>query len=640
MLRGIRKASSNWVGKAIMATVMGVLIFSFAIWGVADVFKGFGQSTVAKFGNSEISVEQFRQLYNDRLQQIGRQIGRPLSSQQARAFGLDQQVLQQWVLESTMDEAARRMALGQTDADLVRIIQNDPSFAGVTGKFDPQRFAQVIRQYGFTEQRYLAEQRKLSLRRQIAGSISAGIEPPNSLLDALTRYRDETRSISYVKLDAAQAGTIDDPSPEVLASYFDERKALFRAPEYRKLAILTLSAQDQAKWLNISDDEARKAYEATRTRYETPEKRRVEQIVFPNAEEAAKARETLVGGASFEEMAKGRGLSPADYDLGVVTKSGIIDSAVADAAFALAENEITQPVQGRFGTVLAKVTKIEPGITPSYESLAPQLKSEIAVERARASVRDIHNKMEDERGGGAGVTEAGQKLSLPVTTIEAVDRSGRAPDGGPASGLPQGIDVVAAAFTAEVGSDNDAIQINRPGDTGYVWYDVLSVAPSRERTLDEVKDQVLARWKNDQIAGRLKVKSDEMVEALRKGGKLDELAKAASLSVEKAGPFKRGATVPGVNAAGVENIFTLAKDEAGQSDGAGPNERAVYVVTDIVEPTVDLAGAQTKELRDNIKRTVSDEQVAQFVAKLESEVGAKINQAALAQATGAASSNN
>ena len=68
MLRGIRTASSGWLGKTIMATVMGVLIFSFAIWGVADVFKGFGQSTVAKVGSSEISIDQFRQLYNDRLQ--------------------------------------------------------------------------------------------------------------------------------------------------------------------------------------------------------------------------------------------------------------------------------------------------------------------------------------------------------------------------------------------------------------------------------------------------------------------------------------------------------------------------------------------------------------------------------------------
>src|SRR5437588_5036199 len=85
MLRGMRKASSNWLGKTIMAVVMGVLIISFGIWGIADIFRGFGQSTLAKVGHIEISLNQFRQLYTDRLQQISRQFGRPLTTEQARA---------------------------------------------------------------------------------------------------------------------------------------------------------------------------------------------------------------------------------------------------------------------------------------------------------------------------------------------------------------------------------------------------------------------------------------------------------------------------------------------------------------------------------------------------------------------------
>jgi peptidyl-prolyl cis-trans isomerase D len=79
MLRGIRKASSNWLGKSIMAVVMGVLIVSFGIWGIGDIFRGFGQSTVATVGHTEISLNEFRQIYTDRLQQIGRQFGRHLT---------------------------------------------------------------------------------------------------------------------------------------------------------------------------------------------------------------------------------------------------------------------------------------------------------------------------------------------------------------------------------------------------------------------------------------------------------------------------------------------------------------------------------------------------------------------------------
>src|SRR6202163_325009 len=174
----MRKASSNWLGKTIMAAVMGVLIISFGVWGIADIFKGFGQSTVATVGYTEISINEFRQLYTDRLQQIGRQFGRPLTMDQARAFGFDRQVLQQTIAEAALDEEARRLGLGQSDAETMRTIFSDPNFKGAGGKFDPVRFQTTLRQFGFSEQRYIADQRKVSLRRQIAGTISAGIEAP------------------------------------------------------------------------------------------------------------------------------------------------------------------------------------------------------------------------------------------------------------------------------------------------------------------------------------------------------------------------------------------------------------------------------------------------------------------------------
>ena len=51
MLRGMRKASSNWLGKAVMAVVMGVLIVSFGVWGIADVFRGFHAGALATVGS-------------------------------------------------------------------------------------------------------------------------------------------------------------------------------------------------------------------------------------------------------------------------------------------------------------------------------------------------------------------------------------------------------------------------------------------------------------------------------------------------------------------------------------------------------------------------------------------------------------
>lgn len=627
----MRKASSNWLGKTIMAVVMGVLIISFGIWGIADIFKGFGQSTLATIGRTEISVNEFRQLYTEKLQQIGRQFGRPLTMDQARTFGLDRQLLQQTIAEAALDEEARRLGLGQSDAETMRMIVGDPNFKGVGGNFDPARFQAVIRQYGFTEQRYLADQRKVSLRRQIVGTLSAGLEPPKTMIDALSRFQNEQRSIEYVKLDAAHAGAIEQPSPETLAGYFDEHKTQFRAPEYRKIAFVAVTPEEIGKWSEISEDDAKKLFEQRRDRLGKPEKREVAQMVFPSAEEASAARNRLTSGLSFEDLAKERGLNPSDLDLGLVTKSGILDPAIAEAAFALASGEVSQPVQGRFGIALVKTGKIEPAVEPSYESEAAGLKKELATERARKSVADLRDKMEDERGGGANVIEAAQKLGLSAVTIDAVDRSGRLPNGQPATNIPRGLDVVPQAFNTDMGVDNDPIAFNG----GYVWYDVLGITPSRERKLDEVKDQVESRWRDDQIASRLKTKATEMVQKLEQGGKLADEAASSGLKVETAAGFRRDASLPAVPATAITAAFRTARDGVGQTGGASSNEWIVYRVTDVSVPQVDLSSEEIKKLKETLQRGLTDEQVGQYVTKLESDIGTSINQAALAQVTGA-----
>ena len=193
MLRGLRKASSNWLGKAVMAAVVGFLVISFAIWGIGDIFRGFGRSTVAKIGRTEITVEQFRTLYNDRLQQYSRQAGRAIGPEQARQLGLDRLVIGQIVSEILLDERARVLGLSLSDSEVAKQITADPAFQGLNGQFDRARFEQVIRNAGFTEARFVAEQRRRLLRRELAGTIASGLSAPKALVEAASRYENEQR---------------------------------------------------------------------------------------------------------------------------------------------------------------------------------------------------------------------------------------------------------------------------------------------------------------------------------------------------------------------------------------------------------------------------------------------------------------
>src|SRR5262245_41263429 len=551
MLRGIRTASHNWLGKVVMGVVMGLLIISFGIWGIGDIFRGFGQSSVAKIGGREITINEFRQIYNDRLQQVGRQIGRPITAQQARALGFDRQVLGQVIAEIALDERARQLGLNLSDDEIAKRIREDPTFRGFTGQFDRARFEQVIRQAGYTEPRFVAEQRRVSLRRQLAEGLGGELRVPDAMAQVFNRFEEEQRSIEYVVLDRSKAGEVPQPTPEELAQYFEGRKHLFRSPEYRKAVLIVLSPADALRWINVSDEDARKAYEDRRQRFVTPERRQVQQIVFPNAAEARAAADRLAGGLTFEALAAERELKESDIDLGLVAKSGIVDRAVADAAFALKEGETSQPVDGRFGTAIVRVSKIEPERVRSYEEAAPDLKREIATERARTEIQNRHDKIEDERAGGAQLAEIAQKLGVVAHTIEAVDRSGRAPDGA-AVALPQGVDILANIFASDVGVDNDSVQLP---SGGYVWYDVLETTPSRERNLDEVKDRVEARWRDDKIGERLRAKATEILDKLKAGTSLAEIATAEGLKVETATGLKRNKPSEALSPTALEDVF-------------------------------------------------------------------------------------
>ncbi len=625
MLRGLRKASSNWLGKAVMAAVVGFLVISFAIWGIGDIFRGFGRSTVAKIGRTEITIEQFRTLYNDRLQQYSRQLGRPISADQARAAGLDRLLIGQIFSEILLDERARALGLALSDSDVAKLITNDPAFRGPNGQFDRFRFEQIIRNAGYTEARFVAEQRRQMLRRELAGTIASGLSAPKALVEAQNRYENEQRAIEYVLLDRALAGEIASPPPEVLTKYFEDRKILFRTPEYRKLVVVSLIPSEQARWIEISDADLKRAYEERRARYVTPERRHILQIDFPNAEAASAAAERIAKGTSFAEIAKELGKSEKDIDLGTVPKSAMIDRPVADAAFALKEGEVSAPVQGRFGTVLVQVLKIEPEQVRPLEQVAGELKQELATARAKSEIFDLYNKIEDARAEGKSLEEAAANLKLEARTVEA-DRSGRDPAGTPVK-LPDAQRLLAGAFTTDIGVERDPVQFQ----DGYIWYEVTGISPSRERSLDEVKDQVESRWRDQEITTRLDAKATAILEKLKAGETLTQAAAADRLKVETLTGFKRGQASGPLSAAGVDAVFRTAKDAAGKTEGAQPPDEVVFRVTDILVPSLDMASEDAKRALETLNRGLSEDILAEYIAWLESDIGVTINQSALNQ---------
>jgi peptidyl-prolyl cis-trans isomerase D len=285
---------------------------------------------------------------------------------------------------------------------------------------------------------------------------------------------------------------------------------------------------------------------------------------------------------------------------------------------------------------LINVTKIEPGQSTPLEKVSAELKSEIARDRATREVQSMRDKVEDERLDGKTLAQAAEKLGLKLITIEAVDRSGRDPDGNKISTLPEGVNVLPSAFNSDVGGDNDALPMQ---GGGFVWYDVLAITPSRDRPLDEIKAQVEKSWRDEQISARLTTKTAELLDKLKLGTAFAEVANANKLKLLTATGLKRGNAMSGFSVRALNEMFQVAKGAAGVTDGETVTDRIVFRVTDIVVPPFDAASPEAKRVVDVLQRSLTEELIAQYMTRLQTDVGVTVNQNAFNQATGAPASN-
>ncbi len=637
MLDGMRRASQNWFGRAIMAVVMGFIILSFAVWGIGDIFKGFGSNTVASVGGEEITAEQLRYNYQTALQRLQQQYRQAITNEQARAMGLDKQVLGRLIAEASLDQRARALGLAISNDDIAKAIQNDKSFAGPTGKFDMTRFNEALRDAGLNEQSFLREQRKVYLRQEIADSIVSGAATPKVALEAIHRYRNETRAIEYVTLPVSVAGDIEAPSQEALQKFYDERKQTFRSDAYRKVVTLVVTPATIADPAKISDADAQTRYERVKgERFGTSETRHLQQIVFPSEQDAAEASQKIKAGATFDSIAADRKLTDKDIDLGVVAKKDIIDAAVAEAAYALPAGGVSEPVKGQFGVVLVRVEKINPESVRPFAEVADDLKKDIATERARGEAQRLRDKIEDERTSGKTLSEAASLAGLQVRTIDGITSAGIGRNGELVTDLPEKDAFLKAVFASDVGFDNDTINTR---DGGFIWFEVAAVDPARERTLDEVKTEVEKAWRDDEITKRLSAKAEAMVDKIKGGAAIEVVAKdEGGLEVKQSNQVKRIGT-ESVPSAVVARVFAMPVGAAGSASGEGLS-RVVFKINDSVVPQIDLDSDTVKGIADQYKAGISEEILTQYITRLQGDLGVRINDAAVSLAIGGGDPNS
>ncbi len=630
MLESLRAIQNTKAGKAILATIMGLIMVSFVIWGIGPVFNGFNANQIATVGGSTVTVDAFRQAYQGESQQLQQRTKRVITNAQAHQYGIDTQVLSRLVSEAVLDNQASALGLSISDPQVAKAIVSDPSFKGANGQFDRGRFNAILRENDTNEQSFVREQRAVYLRQELVQGLVGAVRTPRVALDALHRFQAETRSLDYVVLPASAAGDIQAPDDATLQKFFDDRAPSFRAPEYRKLVVLPLLAATLARPDQVSEADIAKLYDGVKdARYTTPEYRTLQQIAFPNEADAVTAAARIKAGTSFADVAAERKLTDKDIDLGRVTKGGLFDKAVAEAAFGLPADGVSDPVKTAFGATIVRVAAIEPASVKPLADVASELRAEIAASRTGDAIRSLHDKVEDARASGQDLAAAAQAAGLSARTIEAVDATGR-DKAGQIVDLPESEALLRAAFASDVGVDNETV---RTRDGGQVFYEVASIEAGRAQSLAEVKPKVEAAWRSDETVKRLATKAGDVVKAIDGGQSLEQAAAGlGNLSVQHVADVRRSGGT-GLNAATVAQAFSVKVGSAAAAPGDGET-RVVFKVLGAVVPPINPDETQTKQFEAQYKSWLSEDMLTAYLTTAEGRIGVRINPDAYLAAIG------
>ncbi|WHS31112.1 peptidyl-prolyl cis-trans isomerase [Brucella sp. NM4] len=619
MLDSLRSASRSWISKLLL----GVLVLSFGVWGIADVFRGGMTGNAAlTAGDSEVSATDYRFAYEQQVMRLSQQFRQRLTREQAKSIGVENQVLAQLAAGVVLDEGARKMQLGLSKDGIARLTAEDPAFQDASGNFNRAQFDAVLRQSGIRAQDYLDNRAKVARRQQMVEAATDGIKMPDAMLKALALYQGESRSADYITIPVEKADAIPAPSDEVLKTYFDAQKDEYKAPEYRKVTYVKLEPADIADPSAVTQDEINEYYEKNKSRYGTIEQRTIEQLSFADEAAANAAQEKIAAGASFLDIGKEQGKTEDDLKLGTFEKSAIPDQTIADAAFALAENGVSPVVKGGFGPVILRVTKIDPAHVKPLSEVEAEIRTTLANNIAASSISGIHDSYEQQRSDGASMADVAKSLSLKTVTVDAVDAEGNDPSGKPVE-LPNGQALLAAAFQAEQGFDNDALTM---GNVGYLWYQIDGVTPARDRTLDEVKDKVVAAWKGEEAVKRLNQRLEDLKKRLDGGATLDAIASELGLEKQTKRGITRSTNDADIGSAAAAQIFRGPDGFTGTAAAPSDDAQILFKVTEVTEPA--SAGPDTipEQQRNYLATALSDDVLEQMVGELQKQYPVKINQ--------------
>ena len=389
MLDSMRKLSKGIISKLLM----GLLIVSFAVWGVGDILTNSGPSYAAKVGGQTISVNEFQQQKSLVTRQLEALNIKELPQGQLELSVIRQLVQQRLTLQSMHD-----MGLSVNDALASKIIASIPDFKGTDGKFSATAFNRTLAQQKLSEQAFVSQLKHDIAGRFLIESLSMkDATPPKSIIALETLAQGETRDVVLLTIAATDA--LDEKNDTALKAFYDENKtALYMRPETRTLEYVVLSEGDIQALVNKSITEAaindflasRKelSKDAARAQLQKEQRESVLHDVNNSVEDELAAGKTI--GEAFSKAgisATPRTLENASAEL-ATSSNDDITKTVAEQGFGLSEGEISRLIRTKQGTLLmVSAKKINAAAPKPYDEVKADVRRRLAQQLSRDAAR-------------------------------------------------------------------------------------------------------------------------------------------------------------------------------------------------------------------------------------------------------------
>ncbi len=615
MLQSIRTLAHSWVVK----TLMLLLIVSFSIWGIGDIFRGNPlQKTVAKVGDRTLTVADLTHDFSLSLARARQAISPTLTAVQAKELGLLDKSLENLVERALIEQEVTRQGISITPQTILQMLAEDPHFRTKDGAFNKELFARILQQKNMSESAFLAEEAKDAQEKLLLAAVAGLSSVPPIAVEALYKGRAQTRILDVVTIEAAKLNGSPKPDEKALRDFYEAHPELFSAPETRGVTIATLSTETLQKDITISEAQLKKAYDEDGGKLSHPEQRDLLQVVLHDEVKAkqlaAEAHHTGDLAAAAKE-AKEFAI-PLEK-----TESTSLMPDLAKPVFALPEKAISDPIKTQLGWHVVQVKKIIPAGKPTFESIKEKLRTDMQRDQAIEAATKLVNQLDDALAAGRSLEDVAQELRLSLRKIASIDAKGLTPEDKQTDSWPNKEALLKDAFLQNAG-ETSPVEDDKEGTYSAVRTD--QVMPSGPKPFEQVKSQVAASWLARQQGEKAKTISDSIAKDLHAGKSIDSFAKMEGVSVRESAPLSPiGDTDAPLPTELLDQAFKMNKGETAVAvKGSAVMVARLARVTDADTTHPD---PRKNKLTSEIRKNNTQELLSQYLAYLRSVFPVTIN---------------